>query len=159
MYRRFQQHISCRSRVNFHYFLSNRGFRGNLEIDHVSKLLDVHVEPDLHTRSNKGRAAKTLSGGEKSFSSICLLLALWEAMGAPLRCLDEYDVFMDDVNRDTSTKMIVSFFLLIARLCRLTQCRSLLLDDRSADNLFSLLQNLSELALRITLRTSRLSGQ
>jgi hypothetical protein len=35
-------------------------------------------------------------------------LSLWEAMGAPLRCLDEYDVFMDDVNRDVTTKMIVS---------------------------------------------------
>jgi chromosome segregation ATPase len=59
-------------------------------------------------QSSKGRNTKTLSGGEKSFSSICLLLALWEAMGSPLRCLDEFDVFMDNVNRDVSTKMIVS---------------------------------------------------
>ena len=107
MYRRFQQHISARSRINFNYLLSERAFRGKLTIDHKAKKLDVHVEPDETTKSSKGRQTKTLSGGEKSFSSICLLLALWEAMGAPLRCLDEFDVFMDDVNRDVSTKMIV----------------------------------------------------
>jgi chromosome segregation ATPase len=107
MYRRFQKFISCRSRINFNYLLSERAFRGKLSIDYKHKLLDVSVEPDETTKSSKGRATKTLSGGEKSFSSICLLLALWEAMGAPLRCLDEYDVFMDNVNRDVSSKMIV----------------------------------------------------
>ncbi|KAH8661386.1 hypothetical protein BGZ60DRAFT_491271 [Tricladium varicosporioides] len=108
MFRKFQQHISSRSRINFNYLLSERAFRGKLTIDHKTKKLDVHVEPDETTKSGKGRQTKTLSGGEKSFSSICLLLSLWEAMGAPLRCLDEFDVFMDDVNRDVSTKMIIS---------------------------------------------------
>lgn len=114
MYRRFQRFISARSRINFSYMLSERAFRGKLTIDHKAKKLDVHVEPDITTKSGKGRQTKTLSGGEKSFSSICLLLSLWEAMGAPLRCLDEFDVFMDEVNRDVSTKMLVSipyFFL------------------------------------------------
>ncbi|KAF7883857.1 hypothetical protein EAF00_011169 [Botryotinia globosa] len=107
-YRSFQRHISARSRINFNYLLSERAFRGKLEIDHKNRLLDVHVEPDETSNNKKGRQTKTLSGGEKSFSSICLLLSLWEAMGAPLRCLDEFDVFMDDVNRDVSTKMIIS---------------------------------------------------
>ncbi|PQE14521.1 hypothetical protein CJF30_00007117 [Rutstroemia sp. NJR-2017a BBW] len=107
-FRSFQRHISARSRINFNYLLSERAFRGKLTIDHRAKLLDVHVEPDETSSNKKGRDAKTLSGGEKSFSSICLLLALWEAMGAPLRCLDEFDVFMDDVNRDVSTRMIIS---------------------------------------------------
>lgn len=70
-------------------------------------MLDLSIEPDETVKSMKGRQTKTLSGGEKSFSSVCLLLSLWEAMGAPLRCLDEFDVFMDQVNRDVSTKMIV----------------------------------------------------
>jgi chromosome segregation ATPase len=111
MWRKFQRHISARSRIGFTYLLSERGFRGKLTIDHKSKLLDLKVEPDETTKSSKGRQAKTLSGGEKSFSNICLLLALWEAMGAPLRCLDEFDVFMDQVNRDISTTMIVSVYL------------------------------------------------
>lgn len=112
-YRSFQRHISARSRINFNYLLSERAFRGRLSIDHKARLLDVHVEPDETSSNKKGRQTKTLSGGEKSFSSICLLLSLWEAMGAPLRCLDEFDVFMDDVNRDVSTKMIVSYNALI----------------------------------------------
>ncbi|ESZ96683.1 hypothetical protein SBOR_2942 [Sclerotinia borealis F-4128] len=107
-YRSFQRHISARSRINFQYLLLERAFRGRLSIDHKARLLDVHVEPDETSSNKKGRQTKTLSGGEKSFSSICLLLSLWEAMGAPLRCLDEFDVFMDDVNRDVSTKMIIS---------------------------------------------------
>ena len=114
MYRRFQKSISARSRINFGYLLSERAFRGKLSIDHINKKLDVHVQPDDTIRGSKGRQTKTLSGGEKSFASICLLLSLWEAMGAPLRCLDEYDVFMDDVNRDVTTKMIVS--------CPITRC-------------------------------------
>jgi chromosome segregation ATPase len=108
MWRKFQRYISARSRMNFTYLLSERGFRGKLKLDHKNFLLDLNIEPDDTVQSSKGRNTKTLSGGEKSFSSICLLLALWEAMGSPLRCLDEFDVFMDNVNRDVSTKMIVS---------------------------------------------------
>lgn len=110
-WRMFQRFISARARINFMYLLSERGFRGSLLLDHKHKALDLHIEPDETTKSAKGRAAKTLSGGEKSFSSICLLLSLWEAMGAPLRCLDEFDVFMDQVNRDVSIRMIVSIAL------------------------------------------------
>lgn len=134
MFRRFQRFISARSRINFNYLLSERAFRGKLTIDHKARLLDVHVEPDETTKSGKGRKTKTLSGGEKSFASICLLLALWEAMGAPLRCLDEYDVFMDDVNRDVSTRMIVSLIKYPFKFQILTSYRSAQLVDRSVDN-------------------------
>ena len=35
---------------------------------------------------------KSLSGGEKSFTQVCMLLSVWEAMGSPIRALDElYD--------------------------------------------------------------------
>lgn len=65
------------------------------------------MEPDFTKSSDKGRQSKTLSGGEKSFSTICLLLSIWEAMGSPIRCLDEFDVFMDHANRAISMKMMV----------------------------------------------------
>ncbi|CAK7568212.1 MAG: Structural maintenance of chromosomes protein 6 [Sporothrix epigloea] len=106
-WRLFQRHISANSRTNFIYLLSERGYRGKLLLDHKRKKLRVQVEPDETRRKVSGRDTRTLSGGEKSFSSICLLLAIWEAMGSPLRCLDEFDVFMDNVNRDVSTNMLV----------------------------------------------------
>ena len=75
--------------------------------DHKQKLLDIRVEPDITKRDGRGRGARTLSGGEKSFSQICLLLAIWEAMGSPIRCLDEFDVFMDAVNRTQSVNLLI----------------------------------------------------
>lgn len=107
-WRKFQRYISAQSRANFIYLLSERGFRGKLLLDHEKKALDLVVEPDNTEKRAAGRNTKTLSGGEKSFSSICLLLSIWEAMGSPLRCLDEFDVFMDNVNRAISTNMLVS---------------------------------------------------
>ncbi|KAK4099924.1 P-loop containing nucleoside triphosphate hydrolase protein [Parathielavia hyrcaniae] len=107
-WRKFQRYISSQSRANFIYLLSERGFRGKLILDHERKSLDLQVEPDKTEKRAAGRSTKTLSGGEKSFSSICLLLAIWEAMGSPLRCLDEFDVFMDNVNRAISTNMLIT---------------------------------------------------
>ncbi|KAI9834239.1 MAG: hypothetical protein M1819_003077 [Sarea resinae] len=105
-WRKFRRYISARARAQFTYLLSERSFRGALKTDHRHGILDLHVEPD-ETKTGKGRQTKTLSGGEKSFSTICLLLSLWEAMGSPIRCLDEFDVFMDNVNRDVSMKMMI----------------------------------------------------
>lgn len=96
-----------RAQSHFKYLLTEREFRGELELSHADKTLEIKVQPDKTTKTNKGRQTKTLSGGEKSFSTICLLLALWEAMGSPVRCLDEFDVFMDQVNRDVSMGMMI----------------------------------------------------
>ncbi|OJJ34299.1 hypothetical protein ASPWEDRAFT_173721 [Aspergillus wentii DTO 134E9] len=106
----FRSHISSRAKAQFTYLLSERSFRGRLLADHSGKLLDLQVEPDI-TKDSAGRGARTLSGGEKSFSQVCLLLALWEAMGSPIRCLDEFDVYMDQVNR----KMAIDMLMIAAR--------------------------------------------
>ncbi|KAK2877827.1 hypothetical protein FQN49_001145 [Arthroderma sp. PD_2] len=109
-WKKFRAFITSRAKIQFIYLLSERGFRGKLLADHKRKLLDIQVEPDS-TKDRVSRGAKTLSGGEKSFSQICLLLALWEAMGSPIRCLDEFDVYMDSVNR----KMAIDILMFAAR--------------------------------------------
>ncbi|KAF5022772.1 hypothetical protein F66182_5187 [Fusarium sp. NRRL 66182] len=107
LWRQFQRQISARIRIQFNYLLSERGFRGKIDLDHRARQVHIHIEPDETRKSSAGRNTKTLSGGEKSFSSICMLLSVWEAIGSPIRCLDEFDVFMDNVNRAISTNMLV----------------------------------------------------
>lgn len=105
---KFRSFISARAKAQFTYLLSERSFRGKLYADHKQKLLDIQVEPDITKRDGSGLGAKSLSGGEKSFSQICLLLSIWEAMGSPIRCLDEFDVYMDSVNRKMSIDLLIS---------------------------------------------------
>ncbi|CAG8672880.1 433_t:CDS:10, partial [Cetraspora pellucida] len=106
-WRNFRTYISVRARIQFSFQLSKRGYTGKLLFDHQNKKLTLRVQIDEQTNQNTDKDPKSLSGGEKSFSTICLLLALWEAMGCPIRCLDEFDVFMDAVNRRISMRMMI----------------------------------------------------
>lgn len=106
----FRRQITARARAHFMYLMSERAFYGKMIVSHSQKMLDLQADPEVSRRSstNQGRQTKSLSGGEKSFSTICMLLALWDAMGSPIRCLDEFDVFMDSVNRDVSMRMMIA---------------------------------------------------
>lgn len=111
MWQSFRQLISLRARSMFTLHLSNRGYTGSLHFNHDAQRLSIKVQTDdpmaTGSRASKNKDPRSLSGGEKSFSTICLLLSLWEAIGCPIRCLDEFDVFMDAVNRRISMKMII----------------------------------------------------
>lgn len=114
--RKFQKLICMRAKQNFVRHLSERDFSGRLSFKHDLKELHTHVTPaDVQanmkgsgkSKHQKASDNKVLSGGEKSFTTICLLLSIWEAMGCPIRALDEFDVFMDSVNRGISMKMMI----------------------------------------------------
>ncbi|KAF9970519.1 Structural maintenance of chromosomes protein 6 [Actinomortierella ambigua] len=110
-WREFRQHAAARSITNFRLMLSSRGYTGDLDFQHPEKRLVVRVETEDQRTAKAGvsrdKDPKSLSGGEKSFSTICLLLAMWESMSASIRCLDEFDVFMDAVNRRISMRMLI----------------------------------------------------
>ncbi|KAG1721027.1 hypothetical protein EDB19DRAFT_1898382 [Suillus lakei] len=108
----FRCHIALRCKVVFQYHLSNRGYFGKIRFDHANQTLQLKVcllvqTDDQMVTQGRDKDPRSLSGGEKSFSTICLLLSLWDAIGCPLRCLDEFDVFMDAVNRCISMKMMI----------------------------------------------------
>ncbi|TFK52189.1 P-loop containing nucleoside triphosphate hydrolase protein [Heliocybe sulcata] len=104
----FRRHIALRCKVVFQYHLSNRGYYGKVLFDHSAGTLALKVQTDDQAGTQaRDKDPRSLSGGEKSFSTICLLLSLWEAIGCPIRCLDEFDVFMDAVNRRISMKMMI----------------------------------------------------
>ena len=73
-----------------------------MKINHKEALMDLDIRPD-GDKSEK-RDMKTLSGGEKSFSQVALVLSLWSEIDAPFRILDEFDVFMDSHNRTVALK-------------------------------------------------------
>ncbi|KAJ2914708.1 hypothetical protein MD484_g5713, partial [Candolleomyces efflorescens] len=105
----FRRHIALRCKIIFGFHLSRRGYYGRVLFNHVGMTLTLRVQTDDQIK-DKGAAEKdpkSLSGGEKSFSTICLLLSLWDSIGCPLRCLDEFDVFMDAVNRRVSMRMMI----------------------------------------------------
>ncbi|KIM63353.1 hypothetical protein SCLCIDRAFT_24251 [Scleroderma citrinum Foug A] len=105
----FRRHIALRCKLVFQYHLSNRGYFGKVLFDHVNQTLQLKVqtEDQAATQARRDKDPRSLSGGEKSFSTICLLLSLWDSIGCPLRCLDEFDVFMDAVNRRISMRMMI----------------------------------------------------
>lgn len=83
--------------------LRERGFDGSLEIDRRNERLLMYIAP----KGGQQRDVTTLSGGEKSYSQIALLLAIWKEMNSRLVALDEFDVFMDKVNRRISLSMVM----------------------------------------------------
>lgn len=54
------------------------------------------------TATTKVKDLRQLSGGERSFTTVCFALALGEFTSCPFRAMDEFDVFMDAVARRTS---------------------------------------------------------
>ena len=83
---------------SFSNVLALRNKTGAIHIDHGQKILELEV----HTQNDSKRStndARSLSGGERSYSTVAFILALWDCTGLPFYFLDEFDVFMDKVNR------------------------------------------------------------
>ena len=60
------------------------------QVDHKNSELNMQ----LNMPNRKTHDVKSLSGGERSFSTVCFICSLWCLMESPFRCLDEFDVFM-----------------------------------------------------------------
>ncbi|KNC81830.1 hypothetical protein SARC_05867 [Sphaeroforma arctica JP610] len=101
----FKASLKARVKLRFTHLLGQQKFRGQVHINHHKKLLHIKVEPKA-TENEKTRETKTLSGGERSFSLVCFLIAVWDAMDCPFRALDEFDVFMDMANRKLSMELL-----------------------------------------------------
>uniref|UniRef100_A0A8D0GAF5 Structural maintenance of chromosomes protein 6 n=1 Tax=Sphenodon punctatus TaxID=8508 RepID=A0A8D0GAF5_SPHPU len=105
-YQQFRRFLSLRCKYYFDYLLSQRSFSGKMDFNHKNETLSITVQPG---EGNKAVLddMKSLSGGERSFSTVCFILSLWSAIDSPFRCLDEFDVFMDMVNRRIAMDMIL----------------------------------------------------
>lgn len=97
--------------VFFNANLTQRGYEGSAQFNHDpdNKSLDVSVNLNPESQASQSQNVASLSGGETSYATVSLLLALWEAMEPPFRILDEFDIFMDDAHRNETIRQLIAF--------------------------------------------------
>ncbi|XP_030643222.1 structural maintenance of chromosomes protein 6 [Chanos chanos] len=101
-----RMYLSVRCKYYFDSMLSQRGYMGKMIFDHKNETLSISVQPGEGDKASLSDM-RSLSGGERSFSTVCFILSLWAIAEAPFRCLDEFDVYMDMVNRRISMDMML----------------------------------------------------
>ena len=103
------------TRFTFNRNLNQKGFNGTVIFDDKKREMDPVVrtqnvgdqDQEVDIEGDSGRVpVKQLSGGERSYSTLCLLLALKEATQSPFLALDEVDVFMDERNRRVALELL-----------------------------------------------------
>jgi chromosome segregation ATPase len=78
-------------------YLAHKNYKGKMIFDHEKFTLTTNVDVNSRDSSKAVSSAgshKNLSGGENSYSNVCLLLALSSVSPCPWQVLDEFDVFM-----------------------------------------------------------------
>ena len=63
-----------------------------------------NIDESIHGHSV---SLSSLSGGERSKTLVCLINSLWTEQQPPIRCMDEWDVFLDAVARKQIEAMLV----------------------------------------------------
>jgi len=98
--------------VNRHFdmYLSEKTMEGKCVIDHHN---DGKGTLSLETTVSSGEGechdVRQLSGGERSYVTLALLLALGHVIDAPFRVMDEYDVFLDQISRAVTLNQIQDY--------------------------------------------------
>ncbi|KAK6019472.1 hypothetical protein OSTOST_14890 [Ostertagia ostertagi] len=105
--------ITMRLKMTFQRLMATRSYHGKLAVDRQKEVINISVA--THQKDDNAETVtksvvqdlKGLSGGERSFTTACFIMALWEIMEAPFRCMDEFDVFMDMINRRVIMDLLV----------------------------------------------------
>ena len=103
------RHNNCQLvRRHFARYLSRKGYTGDIDFEHDKGKLVMVVNL---AENNQCEDVRQLSGGERSYTTLCLLLALGHVIESPFRIMDEYDVFMDEQTRKTTLNMLRDYAL------------------------------------------------
>ncbi|KAA8499594.1 Structural maintenance of chromosomes protein 6 [Porphyridium purpureum] len=110
-WRRLRKDLQHITNLLFGYYLARRKHAGRIDFADKEETLNITVQIGTHTKGDgsiaETKELRSLSGGEKSFVTLALVLALGESMGIPFRIMDEFDVFMDEANRHAAYGIIV----------------------------------------------------
>ncbi|WMV31145.1 hypothetical protein MTR67_024530 [Solanum verrucosum] len=107
----YPNYLDCQFCIRFNGHLGKKGISGHIKVCYEEKTLSIEVKMPQDASSSSVRDTRGLSGGERSFSTLCFALALHEMTEAPFRAMDEFDVFMDAVSRKISLDAVVDFAL------------------------------------------------
>ncbi|KAL2098864.1 hypothetical protein ACEWY4_005344 [Coilia grayii] len=105
-YKTLRRSLSVRCKLYFNNFLIKLQCCGSMKFDHNNETLSISVKPPGQENDTVSDM-RSLSGGERSFSTVCFILSLWEITESPFRCLDEFDVYMDMHNRRISLDLLL----------------------------------------------------
>ncbi|TVU10824.1 hypothetical protein EJB05_44376 [Eragrostis curvula] len=111
-WKKFQRNASLLKRQLtwlFNEHLGKKGISGHINVDYKNQVLSVEITMPQDASGDTVRDTRGLSGGERSFSTLCFTLALHGMTEAPFRAMDEFDVFMDAVSRKISLDTLVEF--------------------------------------------------
>ncbi|CAI5974139.1 unnamed protein product [Closterium sp. NIES-65] len=89
----------------FQDHLSRKRYTGHVLVDHTQGTLTL----EINTSTGAVTDVKALSGGERSFSTLCFALSLHQLTEAPVRAMDEFDIFMDNITRKICLRHAVDF--------------------------------------------------
>lgn len=98
------QYLKHQSSKNFAKLMRKLNFRGELIFDDKKATLVTKISPGAQLEQGAG----TLSGGERSFTQLALIVSVWQCMPINLVAMDEYDVFMDRQTRHRALNMMLS---------------------------------------------------
>ena len=83
------------------------GSSGALRFDHDDATLKMTYQKDNQDETTQIDNIQSLSGGERSFSTLAMLVSLGATIECPFRVMDEFDVFMDQVSRKVAMQELV----------------------------------------------------
>ena len=106
-WKQFRRHIAMLTNHTFDEILNKKGSSGEIDFDHKQQRLNLVVQKDNMNEASQTKDVKALSGGERSFTTLSLLLALGENLETPFRVMDEFDVFLDPVARRIALQTMV----------------------------------------------------
>lgn len=96
----------------FNYYMKKKGHYGRIKLKRQERKLEISVrigEKNAGRGSGTVKDLKQLSGGERSFATVAFALALGGETEMPFRAMDEFDVFMDSVNRRIAMENLITF--------------------------------------------------
>lgn len=110
-WKHFRKHLEHKTSEKFQELLLMNKYTGDLEFDHDQRYLNLSVQKQNANQNSSAAAhsndVKGLSGGERSYTTISLLLSLGESLETPFRVMDEFDVFLDPQVRKLTIRALI----------------------------------------------------